>query len=229
MANPIGINIRLLRTRAGMTQEELASRMHVTRQAVSSYERGRTQPDIEQLTELADIFHVDLESLIYGTIPARNRKNKIVLAGCILLILIVCLACVLLFSFWNRKAAHQAAEPPMLYWLASTVLIPLAVTGIVGSLAFLLLCGNILRLRIREVHIRTVSIILAVLLAILLLMNAATLLAMAFSDGEPWHWFEDVCVSVWILSVAHPWPLVLFSVLTGMASGADLALRRADG
>ncbi|MCR5173174.1 MAG: helix-turn-helix transcriptional regulator, partial [Oscillospiraceae bacterium] len=78
MTDPIGVSIRTLRVEANMTQEELASRLHVTRQAISNYERGRTHPDIDQLKDLADIFNVDLESLIYGTTPARNRRKAFV-------------------------------------------------------------------------------------------------------------------------------------------------------
>ena len=43
----IGKNIRDLRKRQNMTQDELAARLFVTRQTVSNYENGRTRPDVE--------------------------------------------------------------------------------------------------------------------------------------------------------------------------------------
>ena len=42
----IGKNIRDLRKRQNMTQDELAARLFVTRQTVSNYEIGRTRPDV---------------------------------------------------------------------------------------------------------------------------------------------------------------------------------------
>ena len=65
MAN-ISKNIRRLRTGAKLTQEQLAERLNVTRQTVSSWETDRTQPDIDMLTALATALDTDVEDLIYG-------------------------------------------------------------------------------------------------------------------------------------------------------------------
>ena len=45
----IGTNLRRLRVRAGLTQDALAGMLHVTRQTVSSWEIGRTEPDLDTL------------------------------------------------------------------------------------------------------------------------------------------------------------------------------------
>ncbi len=45
----IGKNIKRLRERNHMTQEELAEKLFVTRQAISKWENGKTEPDIETL------------------------------------------------------------------------------------------------------------------------------------------------------------------------------------
>ena len=45
----IAKHIRSLRKRAGLTQEELAQRLYVTRQTVSLWELGKTRPDVETL------------------------------------------------------------------------------------------------------------------------------------------------------------------------------------
>ena len=50
----IGKNIRTLRTRRGLSQDQLAEALHVTRQTVSNYETGRSRPDVEMLTALAE-------------------------------------------------------------------------------------------------------------------------------------------------------------------------------
>ena len=49
----IGARIRVLREKQGLTQQELADRLQVTRQTVSNYEIGRSQPDLEMLEQLA--------------------------------------------------------------------------------------------------------------------------------------------------------------------------------
>lgn len=61
----IGKNIKFLRTRSKMTQDALAEILCVTRQTVSNYETGKSQPDIHTLKRIADIFHVDLYELLY--------------------------------------------------------------------------------------------------------------------------------------------------------------------
>lgn len=64
--NKVNTMIKLLRTEKGINQEQLAEQLHVTRQAVSSWETGKTQPDIETLTRMAEYFGVSVEQLIYG-------------------------------------------------------------------------------------------------------------------------------------------------------------------
>lgn len=64
--NKVKTMIKLFRTEKGMNQEQLAEWLHVTRQAVSNWETGKTQPDIETLTQLAECFGVSVEQLIYG-------------------------------------------------------------------------------------------------------------------------------------------------------------------
>ena len=64
--NAVGKNLKQLRQREKLTQDALAEQLHVTRQAVSSWETGKTQPDIETLTALAEALHADIRELIYG-------------------------------------------------------------------------------------------------------------------------------------------------------------------
>ena len=62
----VGLHIAAARKRAGLTQEELAERLHVTRQTISNYESMRSQPDIQMLAQLAKCLQVPVEELIYG-------------------------------------------------------------------------------------------------------------------------------------------------------------------
>lgn len=74
--NNIGKNIKKVRSEKEMTQEQLAERLHVTRQAVSNWETGKTQPDIEILTKMAECFEIPVEELIYG--HTTQTTNKII-------------------------------------------------------------------------------------------------------------------------------------------------------
>ena len=93
--NAVGKNLKQLRQRAELTQDALAERLHVTRQAVSSWETGKTQPDIETLTDLAEALHADVRELLYGPEQAprpyaRFQRRYIVCA----------VACGLVFLVW---------------------------------------------------------------------------------------------------------------------------------
>lgn len=53
-----------LRTAKGLTQEELADRLFVTRQAVSRWENGETVPNVETLKQLSALYDVSINTLL---------------------------------------------------------------------------------------------------------------------------------------------------------------------
>ena len=59
----IGMNIRILRKKLRMSQEELAERVDVSRQTIAKWENGESLPDIHKCKRLADIFEVTLDQL----------------------------------------------------------------------------------------------------------------------------------------------------------------------
>ena len=58
--------IKDLRTREKLTQEQFAEKLNITRQAVSNWENERNLPDIEMLILIAQNFHISLDELILG-------------------------------------------------------------------------------------------------------------------------------------------------------------------
>ena len=58
-----------LRKQKGFSQEELASRLNVSRQTVSKWEVGDSTPDMEKLAAISDLFDVSLDLLIMGKEP----------------------------------------------------------------------------------------------------------------------------------------------------------------
>ena len=70
----IGMRISEYRKKAGLSQEELAGRLYVTRQALSKWENGTSIPSIDTLVELGKIFGVSFDELL-GLF--ENEKFKI--------------------------------------------------------------------------------------------------------------------------------------------------------
>ena len=79
----IGKRIALLRKEKGLTQEELATHMGVSPQAVSKWENDQTCPDISALPKLASLLGVTVDELLEGKqdlapvrlLPPEERKD----------------------------------------------------------------------------------------------------------------------------------------------------------
>ena len=75
MNTSISKNIKRLRQQAGMTQEQMAEKLFVTRQTVSLWENGKTQPDIQTLEHISECFDVDLMTVLYGAAAPKSGKT----------------------------------------------------------------------------------------------------------------------------------------------------------
>ena len=67
--------LRAQRLAAGLTQEQVAAQIGLTRQAVSGYEAGRTQPDLDTLRTLAEVYGTDLSALL-GDTPQETAPGE---------------------------------------------------------------------------------------------------------------------------------------------------------
>ncbi|MGG5341459.1 DUF3955 domain-containing protein [Enterococcus sp. AZ192] len=76
-----GAKIKVLRTENQLTQEQFASRLNVTRQAVSNWENNRNLPDLEMLILIARSFHISLDELILGGNTVNNIAEKLIQDG----------------------------------------------------------------------------------------------------------------------------------------------------
>lgn len=116
MAN-IAKNIRLLRTAQNMTQDQLAEALHVTRQTVSNYETGKSQPDIDTIVRLAEALQADPNTLIYGipTPPERKREYvKTAVAVAVMLLAVVLLLQEKPLESWIGNSINK--YPLFAYW-----------------------------------------------------------------------------------------------------------------
>ena len=86
----LGNKLSMLRKKFGLSQEEVAERLQVTRQTISNWELGETSPDIKQAKQLASLYRVSLDELTDNDIKDlldEKISNTERLAGIIIKIL----------------------------------------------------------------------------------------------------------------------------------------------
>lgn len=108
--NELGARLQALRRQANLSQQELAERLHVSRQSISKWELGTAKPDLDNMIRLSELFGVSLDELVLGKTqnkqeipqhsaqPVENAKAKqrkrmrlCLLAGVLCLVLAVAL------------------------------------------------------------------------------------------------------------------------------------------
>lgn len=101
-------NILALRRKAGLSQEQLAEQLEVTRQTISKWEGGHSVPDLEKLQAMCRIFGVTLDELT-GMEPPQLRQSstKGVQPG--LLLCLIGAVGLILLSLLALAAPEQAA------------------------------------------------------------------------------------------------------------------------
>lgn len=70
----LGKRLKECRAKLEMTQEELADKLYVSRQTISSRGNYKSYPDIHSLLMISDLFGVSLDSLIKGDIEIMKEK-----------------------------------------------------------------------------------------------------------------------------------------------------------
>lgn len=88
----LGRHVKEHRARLGMSQEQLAEAIFVSRQTISNWETDRTYPDVQSLLLLSDLFETSVDELIKGDVEEMKtvltseakRMNKLgaVMAVC---------------------------------------------------------------------------------------------------------------------------------------------------
>ena len=74
-AEKTGKLIRELRTEKGLTQQELASALHVSQTAVSKWENGKNLPDISLLEPVSELLDVSITDLVMGESAGRDASG----------------------------------------------------------------------------------------------------------------------------------------------------------
>lgn len=175
--NQIGKSIRALRREHNMTQDDLAEKLHLTRQAISNYENGKSTPDIELLIQIAELYGTDLDLLITGTSkkPASDSKKHLMKTGIPMGILTVLLLVYLYLHnrYFPILASRYYIVSPQ--WLTHLVILP--VFTLCSGWFFTDLLGMVSPIRIpfRTKWANTLRIILRVSLILFLCVQFSNL------------------------------------------------------
>ena len=65
-----------LRKQKGLSQEELANRLNVSRQTVSKWEVGESSPDMEKLAAISELFDISLDDLVLDKAEKKEKASE---------------------------------------------------------------------------------------------------------------------------------------------------------
>lgn len=77
MKKPIGETLRCLRMEKGLSQQQLADRLHVERSSVANWEAGRRMPDAAMISQLASALGIDSAALLAAAEEPDEAPNVI--------------------------------------------------------------------------------------------------------------------------------------------------------
>ena len=86
--NKYGLRLKELREKEGLTQENLADKLHTSRSRIGMYEQGKREPDFEMQEAIADYFNVTIDYLfgrddimaIIEPLPEKEKYIEIIQA-----------------------------------------------------------------------------------------------------------------------------------------------------
>lgn len=108
--NSISHNIKNYRKSQNLTQRQLAEELSVTHQTVSSWESGRSMPDIDTLIKISEKLGVEVDMLLYGKKVTENSVKKELVFTSILLAVVVVLRLILVVYSHNRRAKFPTTQ-----------------------------------------------------------------------------------------------------------------------
>ena len=73
----LGENLKKLRKEYNLSQEQLAEKLNISRQAISKWESGKAYPDIDNLILLRDIFNTTIDDLVLREDKVYDNKIEV--------------------------------------------------------------------------------------------------------------------------------------------------------
>lgn len=128
------------RERLGLTQEDVAQRIFVSRQTMSSWETGKTYPDVQSLLLLSNLFGVSIDSLVKGDVETMREtivKDAVRMERLSIGMVGLLLAGVACLVGWDLIWDEPVASVP---WLTWGVVVGMALFALCAALALVCAC-----------------------------------------------------------------------------------------
>lgn len=102
------MNINELRKKNNLSQDEFANLFHVSRQTVSSWENGKSYPDVEMLIKISQHFGISVDDLVKNeTHLTTSNKSKTKSRLWLIALPIFVLICVIAVGIWNKHNSQS--------------------------------------------------------------------------------------------------------------------------
>lgn len=131
----------ILRKKSGLSQEQLAEQLGVSRQAISKWESGQSVPESEKLILLSNYFEVTLDYLLKDNLnssetlsaeqPMFHGKTKLFVGIVLSISGAVAMIILGLLSIVNRDASNQLSESSVIHIDGNGIFFILSVVAIV--------------------------------------------------------------------------------------------------
>ena len=110
----IGKKLKDARIKSGLTQEEIAEKLNVSRQTISNWENEKSYPDIISVIELSSLYSISLDDLLKGDEEMKKHleestnvvKSNQKLFGVILLNIVIVILLIALGMFLPIKSYY---------------------------------------------------------------------------------------------------------------------------
>ena len=122
----VGNQIRERRQQLGLSQDELAQRLYVTRVTISHWETGRTLPDVQSMLLLANLFGTTIDEMLRGDVDEmremveKDERRKRAFAIALVAVEVAVIAVLVLIEVVGR----DYVQPVLRLLLAALVLVP---------------------------------------------------------------------------------------------------------
>lgn len=192
----IARNIKRLRQARKLTQEELGEKLYVTRQAVSNWETGKNQPDLETLKTLASVLEVDVKDLLYPPVQEGRRGRILAAAALWALTAVAWLAYAWLYGI----AAYQRSYrfDLRLMWVLTLLVRPLGYLLLGGAVCALAAVWR--DLRPRNTKVRWAMLAFGGGLLLLWLWMTLGAIGLAPIPKALWRWYGQGGIqNAWVL------------------------------
>lgn len=128
---PIGSKIKQLRKQKSMTQEELADKLHVSRQTISKWETDIATPDIDNVIAICLIFEISTDELLTDLVKSQTKKKTVITDIITIAILMIGTIVFSVLLITNKVNADSSVVTINAYGILSIIFLILLITTVI--------------------------------------------------------------------------------------------------